>query len=538
MGMHYGEENKGWLGWFLRGLLVVSLIFLLARLFELQIVKGDYYKNIADGNRIRKISITAPRGKILARGGELLIGASEIKKRLVIKPGGEIEKDLNISGDADEIIVSDWETYYPLGRAFFHAGGYVGEASENEVGKINPRCPEKGPIKLGQLIGRTGLEEEYECSLSGIDGEELIEVDAMGKLIRVLGRKNPVPGVDLKTSISFDLQKKLPEFMDDLPGAVVISDAKGQIVALYSSPSFDPNLFGKSQYQEVVANALLDKRLPLFDRAIGGLFHPGSVFKPVVVLAALSEEKITKNYTYTDPGVIKVNEYSYANWYFTQYGRTEGTINVVRALARSTDTFFYNLGELVGAERIAFWANKMGLGSLTKIDIPGEIAGLIPTPEWKKKTKNESWFLGNTYHMSIGQGDIAVTPLEINAMTNTLVNGKLCNLRIVNDGTDPKCVDLKLNSDYLQTIKEGMIDVCSSGGTGYTFFDFSPQVACKTGTAETSPDGEPHAWFTVYAPTDVPDIITTVLIEKGGEGSKVAGPIARKIFDYWFHTEK
>jgi penicillin-binding protein 2 len=425
-----------------------------------------------------------------------------------------------------------------LGRAFFHAGGYVGEASETEVGKINPRCPEKGPIKLGQLIGRTGLEEEYECALSGTDGEELIEVDAKGKLVRVLGRKDPIPGKDLKTSISFDLQKKMPEFMSDQPGAVVISDGNGQIVSLYSSPSFDPNLFGKSQYQEVVAGSLTDKRLPLFDRAVSGLFHPGSVFKPVVVLAALADGKISRNYTYTDPGIITVNGYSYANWYFTQYGRTEGTINVVRAITRSTDTFFYKLGELVGPDEIASWANRMGLGSVTGVDIPGEIAGLIPTPEWKKQTKNELWFLGNTYNMSIGQGDVAVTPLEINKMTAALVNGKLCNLKIVNDGKEPKCTDLKISSDDLNIIKEGMIGVCTTGGTGYTFFGFSPQVACKTGTAETSPDGEPHAWFTVYAPTDVPDIVATVLIEKGGEGSKVAGPIARQIFDYWFHTAK
>lgn len=538
MGMDLGEENKGWLNWFLKGLLVISFIFLLARLIELQVVKGNYYKTIAEGNRIRKIAITAPRGKILARGGEVLIGAREIKKKLLFKSDNQIEKDENITGSPNEIIVSDWETYYPLGRAFFHAGGYVGEANVNEVGKINPRCPEKGPLKLGQFIGRTGLEEEYECTLSGTDGEELIEVDTTGKLVRVLGRKEPIAGVDLKTSISFDLQKKMPELMTDQPGAVVINDGQGQVISLYSSPSFDPNLFGKSQYQEVVTNALMDKRLPLFDRAVSGLFHPGSVFKPVVVLAALSEGKIDKNYTFTDPGVIRVNDYSYTNWYFTQYGRTEGTINVVRALTRSTDTFFYNLGELVGPVKIASWANTLGLGSDTGIDIPGEISGLIPTPDWKKKTKDELWFLGNTYNMSIGQGDVAVTPLEINAMTAALVNGNLCNLKIVNDGTNPKCTDLKLNSDYLMTIKEGMIGACSTGGTGYTFFGFSPQVACKTGTAETSPDGNPHAWFTVYAPTDFPDIVATVLIEKGGEGSKVAGPIARKIFDYWFHTEK
>ena len=527
------ESKENWLSWFFRGLIILGFLLLFARLIELQLIKGNYYRVLSDQNRIRKIPILAPRGKILARGGEILVGNKEVKKAIVFNPETGFEKRQDWQGINPTEIISEWVRDYPLGSKFAHVSGYLGEVNKDEVGKINPSCLDKGPRKLGSLVGRGGLEEEYECVLAGIDGEELIEVDTLGQKIRVLGKKNPVSGEDLKTSIDFGLQQKLADFMEGKKGAVVATDTNGEVIAFYSSPSFDQNtLINKSAGSEIV-KILKDENLPFFNRAIGGQFHPGSVFKPIVAVAALSEGKIDKNFTFDDPGIITIDKYSYSNWFFSQHGKTEGTIGVIKALARSTDTFFYKLGEFLGAEKLSQWAGTFGLDQKSGIDIPGEIGGLVPSPDWKLKVKGEPWFLGNTYHMAIGQGDLAVTPLEINQAISTIASGgKFCQPKIVGK---PSCLNLSLKKENLTVVKEGMVDVCRPGGTGFTFFDFGNPVACKTGTAETNQDGKTHAWFVAFSPTDFPEIVLTVLVERGGEGSKVAGPIARKILDYWYN---
>jgi penicillin-binding protein 2 len=545
------SKHEGWLSWFLRGLAILGFLILLARLIDLQIIRGSYFRVLAEGNRIRRVPIVAPRGKILARGGEVLVGNRQVKKRVIFDPESGYEKLDNIEGASEDELIEESARDYPLGAAFGHVSGYLGETAQEEVGKIMAQCPEKGPRKLGSLVGRTGLEEEYNCTLTGIDGEELVEVDATGKKVRVLGRKEPTPGEDIKTSIDYNLQEKTAELLGGAKGAIVVSDARGEILALYSSPSFDPNMFIDKTRQVQVTSYLDDANLPLFDRAVSGIFHPGSIFKPIVAIAALSESVIDKTYTYTDPGVISVGGSSYTNWYFTQYGRTEGTIDLPRAITRSTDTFFYKLGEMVGVEKLAEWANKFNLGEKTGIDLPGEIAGLIPSPAWKVKVRGERWFLGNTYHMAIGQGDIAVTPIGINsAIAAIAAGGTYCSPHIVvaeGSGNSQipisnlQCWGLGIGKETISLVKEGMKGACLPGGTGFTFFDFEGKegvgVACKTGTAQTE-SGDPHAWFSVFAPVDPPaggpQIVATVLVENGGEGAYVAGPIARDIFDYWF----
>ncbi|MEK7497478.1 MAG: penicillin-binding transpeptidase domain-containing protein [Patescibacteria group bacterium] len=474
-------RKDSWLSWFLRGLLFLGFLFLLGRLVELQIIKGNYFRALADDNRIKRIPIYATRGRILARGGEVLEG-----------------------------------------KFFAHAGGYVAEVNQEEVGKTDPQCPDKGPRQAGSLAGRSGLQAYYDCLLRGVDGEELVEVDTMGKAIRTLGVRKPVSGIDLKTTISLNLQKKVGELLDK-PGAVVISDPKGEILAIYSSPSFDPSNVGKS---------LNDPTLPLFNRAITGVYHPGSIFKIVTSVAVLEDKKITPGFVYDDPGVIKVNDFSYSNWYFSQYGKLEGAIDLPRAIARSTDTLFYKLGELEGATALASWADKFGLGKKTGIDLPGESTGLVPTPDWKERVKGESWFLGNTYHMAIGQGDLTATPLQMNMVTSVIANqGKLCTPHII-EGLGG-CMDLNIEKPTIDLVREGMMGACSSGGTAPSFFDFVPQVACKTGTAETNEIDKTHAWFSVFTPVADPQIVITVLVEKGGEGSQVAAPIAKEILKYW-----
>lgn len=488
--------------WFFKGLLILGMLVLTSRLFELQVIKGSYYRSLSDDNRIRKIPIRAPRGKIIARGGEVLVS-------------GGTERD------------------YVYGATLAHVAGYLGEVDAFEAGKVDPHCQEKGHYALGALTGKNGLEKEYECILRGIDGEELVEVDTTGQRVRTLGIKEPTSGNDIRISIDINLQAKVVDVInksEDIPltrkVAIIITDTKGEILAFYSSPSFDP---------DNVSNYLNDPSLSLFNRVISGSYPPGSIYKMVTTIAAIEENAIEPDYEYEDTGVIKVNEFDYTNWYFTQYGRTEGLVNLPRAIARSTDTFFYKVGELTGVDNLVKWSEKLGLGDETGIDLPGEIVGLLPTPEWKKAIKGERWFLGNTYHMAIGQGDLTVTPVGLNQMISTIASqGELCSPTFVGE---PKCKNINIADSTFEIATEGMVQACSEGGTAFPFFDFPVKVACKTGTAETFEDDDTHAWFSVFAPAEKPEIVATILVEKGGEGSKNAAPLMREILDYWYLTQ-
>lgn len=528
-------KTQSWLSWFLRGVLILGFLILAGRSFELQVIKGSYYRALADENRVRRVLINAPRGRILARGGEVLVGNIELKKRVVFDTENGFKLTNDLSGAKDEEIISLYERNYVLGSKFAHVSGYVSLASPDQIGKIDPECPEKGPVYQDDLVGVSGLEQKYNCILSGTPGEELVEVDTHGIKKRTLAIKPPAVGTDIRTTIDFGLQQELAKEMGTSRGAAIITDKEGQVLAFYSSPSFDPANVSKS---------LNDLNLPLFNRAISGLFHPGSVFKPIVSIAALSQGVIDKNFLFTDPGVMVVKtlygNFSYSNWYFSEYGKTEGTIDLTQAIARSTDTFFYKIGEMIGPEKIAEYANKFGLDKPTGIDLPGEMAGLIPTPDWKFKTTGTNWFLGNTYNYSIGQGDIAVTPLALNQAIGAVATGKLCK-PYINEKVGVSCKDLNIKKEYLDLVHEGMKKACQEGGTAYTFFDFEQKhngqtIACKTGTAEVGVDGKPHAWFTLFTPIDNPQIVATFVFERGGQGSEVAGPVARKVIDYYFRN--
>jgi penicillin-binding protein 2 len=547
------SRPSGWLSWFLKGTLVLVAIILFARLSELQIIKGQYYRDLSENNRVRHISISAPRGQILGSDGQALAGNVPIKEKIVFTKDG-FEKSLDIEGASSNDLVTETKRNYFLGSAAAHITGYLAEVDENEVDKVDPNCPDKGARKSGSLIGRSGLEEEYDCTLRGIDGEELIEVDAAGNPVRVLGIKNPIAGTDLKTTINTNLQKKTADVMNTLKintstgtnlpdgrrGAVVITDGLGKVLAMYSSPSYDPNIF-INHNSTAINKAITDNNLPLFNRTIDGLYHPGSTFKIVTSTAALEENKIDQGFTYQDKGYITLNGYTYNNWYWSEYGKVEGDVNLTKAIARSTDTFFYKVGELVGISDLSSWANKFGLNKNTGIDLPNEASGLIPDPAWKRQAKGELWFLGDTYNVSIGQGDVALTPLAANFLASVIANsGQICE-PYLSASVSGHCTSLNLQSKTINLIKEGMIEACSTGGTGFPFFDVNSDstnsmhsVACKTGTAETGDNGKTHAWFTAFAPADKPKIVIDVIVEKAGQGSEVAAPIAKEILGYYF----
>lgn len=540
------QPQAGWLSWFLKGLLVLVAIILFARLGELQLIKGGYYRDLSENNRIRHILITAPRGRILGRDGQIIVGNIPVKERVVFTKEG-FEKSLDVEGADQNDLITETKRNYFLGAAAGHLTGYLGEVNADEVKKVDARCPDKGPRTSGSMTGRGGLEEEYDCSLRGIDGEELIEIDAFGKPVRILGIRNPVPGEDLLTTIDTSLQRRTYEVLNNLKirtsigenlpeerkGAVVVTDGEGSILAMYSNPSFDPNFFANKNSSEI-NGVINDPSLPLFDRAIDGLYHPGSTFKIVTSTAALEEGKVDENFTYKDEGFITLNGYKYDNWFFSEYGRTEGEVGLVKAIARSTDTFFYKVGEMVGIGDLSNWARRFGLDKITKVDLPNEAKGIVPDPSWKKQTKGELWFLGDTFNVSIGQGDLNITPLANNVLTSVVASGGEICRPYINKNLNAKCQNLNLKLKTIDLIKQGMIGACSSGGTAFPFFDFKPQVACKTGTAETGDNGKTHAWFAAFAPADAPKIVIDVIVEKAGQGSEVAAPIAKEIMQYYF----
>jgi len=403
---------------------------------------------------------------------------------------------------------------YPFSQSLAHVLGYLGQASPEEV--------EKRERKLGDLVGRTGIEEEHDLPLRGQDGGELLEVDTNGVTLRRIGHQEPIPGEDLTLTIDIALQEAAFRTLEGKKGAVVAQDPEtGEILALVSSPSFDP---------DYLEEALQDKRLPMFNRAISGAYPPGSTFKVVTAAAGLEEGKITADSKIEDKGVIVVGTYRYANWYFTQYGKTEGVIDLVKAIKRSTDTFFYKVGEFVGAQKLVAWGKAFGLGQKTGIDLPGEAPGFLPDPSGAR------WFLGNTYHLSIGQGALGLTPLQVNQMAAVIASGgKLCQPYLIKTDKVTPCQDVGLKEETIRLITEGMKEACSPGGTAFPFFDFTPQVACKTGTAEFGdPAGRTHAWLMAFAPFDNPEIVVTALVEAGGEGSYVAAPVVKKVMEAWF----
>ncbi len=577
---------------------VVFVIFVL-RLFTLQVVRGEYYDRLSNENRIRTTLIPAPRGIIFDRNGEALVRNTPtfgIIKDEKIEWMSHDEALSKMENNKD-LVLSIPQREYLYKEIFAHVLGYVGQLSEDEVLR-----PEYGDYGYSDFTGRMGIEEEYERLLHGENGRQLIEVDALGNYVRTLGEDFSTPGKNITTTLDLDIQKSVFNAMEDVrSGAVVVSDPRdGAILAMLSKPSFDPNLFtrstgsgqarstnaqggeqsrttssgqaGKSYepdggYQSI-EEVLNDKKEPLLNRSIAGAYPPGSTFKIVTATAGLEEGAIEPNTKIEDTGVRTIGGISFGTWNFLQYGRLEKPLNVVGALRRSNDIFFYVMSEGVGARKLSEWAGKFGFGKIIGIDIPGEIAGIVPGPSWKARVISEDWYLGDTYNMSIGQGFLQVTPLQANAMTNVVASGGILYRPHIVSNNKKVIRENFIKPENLKLVKQGMLEACQTGGTGYPFFNFTVRnnnlkideldfsqgyasnsasgnkgssinisVGCKTGTSETFDGGKPHAWFTVFAPFYSPEISVTIIVEHGGEGSQVAAPIVKEILTEYFEMK-
>lgn len=529
------EEDISWKFWLLNIGLVFSFLILLATILKLSVIHGSYYKELARENKVFETSIPAARSKIVDRKGRIL--AQSIYQYFKVEDGNKIYSE---AGDFDgykfegKNLAYELKRNYPYGESTAFVTGYLGSVNKEDI--KNNICETK--INGNDFIGKGGIESFLDCRLRGVDGKRLIEMDAKGDYIRELGRDEPKVSSDVILSIDAYWQDKIYKMLDGKKATVIISEPKtGKILVFVSSPSFDPNVFSYKQDNEKINQYLNDKEnFPMLNRVTSARYHPGSVFKLTMATAGLEGGVIDKETLFEDTGILKIGDYSYRNWSWSKSGKTEGMLNIVTAIKKSNDIFFYKLGEALGLNRIVDWSKKFGYGQQTGVEVSGELSGLVPDDEWKKTAKGESWYLGDTYHLSIGQGFLDVTPLQVNQMTNIVANnGIKCKMSLLKDKIS-ECESLKIKNSTLMTVIEGMKAACKSGGTAWPLFNFKTQLACKTGTAEVG-DGskDTHAWLTAFAPVDDPQISITVMVERGGEGSDVAAPIVEDILKEWFN---
>lgn len=515
--------------WWMRWLVwLFGLVFML-RLFELQVVQGNYHRERAEENRLVTRRIAASRGVIRDRSGEVLTRNIPTYKKL--KEGttlfqGQYEKltreqALSLS-DVGEWVYFDISREYLYGRPLSTVVGYIAEASQVDLGYLS------SDYVAGDLIGKAGIEKTMEETLRGKPGHEYVEVNSQGVTLRQDGMSEPITGNDVTLTVDRKLSETMYNALDGYIGAAVALDPRtGEVLAMVTRPSYDPNDLGSS---------LAEENKPFFNRALSGAYPPGSIFKLVTLTAALEEGAVKADETITDTGEITINGFRFGNWLFDRSGGTDGQVNAVKALQRSNDIYFYKVGEALGPEKLAEWAKFFGLGSVTGLPLPQEIAGLVPDPLWRERETGDRWYLGNTYHMAIGQGDLQTTPMQMAVVTSVIANGgRLCQPKLILDGKLATCKDLGIATENIQVVMEGMKAVCQQGGTASRWSTFTPQVACKTGTAQFggADSTKTHAWFTVFAPAENPSIVLTVLLEGAGEGSEHASPVALKILNEW-----
>lgn len=521
-----------WIVWVVLSCLVFTL--LVVRLADLQLVKGADYAQFADENRFFRQPLPAQRGLILDRYGEPLVWNVQQYYRLSDpqalfprqQPIARTTALQLIATQGAAAVTTAPRRYYRFPESLAHILGYVGEVTAEEL-------QQNSQLKPGMVIGKAGLEAQYQDRLRGHSGQIVYEINALGRKQRRVLTTPASAGQDLGTSLDPYLTELAARRLSGVSGAVIVSDVKtGKVLALTSQPTFDANSFtiadpdpaADQLRRQRIQSFFQDPRKLFFNRAISGVYPPASTFKLITALAGLELNKVDRQTQVVDEGFLKIGEFEFGNWYFRQFGRTEGAIGLERSVARSNDIFFYKLAEWVGPQALAEFARSFGFGQRTGIELPAEARGLVPDPDWKEKVRKEPWFLGNTYHFGIGQGDLVTTPLQINQMNQALANGGLlCPLSVLS--ADPgresgvACRQVGVRTENLDIVVKGMMEACTAGGTAFPFFSYNQDrfqlersteqnlaagaVACKTGTAEFGGENErghrrTHGWITLH----------------------------------------
>lgn len=562
---------------------------LAARLVVLQIIEGERWRAFAENNRLRIEVLPASRGAIIDRHGNLVAGNIPL---FTLEAGGQgmaydadaraqhlarvEEWGIALDGESrqaylegesqgapriiaegltpaqtalvmshyDELpdlrVVSREQRSLPDDESFAHAVGYTGKLSSEEWRAVKGSSLR---YQWNERVGKTGIEQAYETELRGRPGRVQIEVDARGRGKEAVAEEQPRHGTPLRLTLDAELQgmavRALNSAMRDARGsggAVIVMDPRtGEVLALASAPQFHVRQFANGE-PAYVKSILTDARQPLFNRALAGQYPIGSTIKPMVAAAALQEGIITARTRIFSSGGLRVGDWFFPDW----KARGHGWADLNLAIAESVNTYFYEIGggyeeqPGLGVERMARYARLFGLDAVTGIDVAGEKSGFIPTPAWKEETKGEPWYIGDTYHFAIGQGDVLATPLQVARMTSAIANGGyLVTPRLVMRDAVPAPQRIApVSAETLQEVMEAMRQTVTTG-SARSLGSLSLAVAGKTGTAQVGGDKPPHAWFTGFAPFDNPEIAVTVLIEHGGEGSVAAVPVARDIFMWW-----
>jgi penicillin-binding protein 2 len=564
---------------------VAAFLLLIMRLWQLQILQGKEYRKLSEANRLRIISIPAPRGIIFDRNGIQLVKnspyyyASLIPDEFDIRKVDSLSKVLNmpIEEILEEINKNGLSPFSPIrlkqGLSFTEVAliearrsdfpgliieaevsreylyGDVGSHLIGYLGKLNPsqsKDPALKDIPPDTFIGQWGVELLFDKSLRGTLGKRVIEVDALGREIRLLQEKPPIKGKDITLSIDINLQEEAEKAFGEKAGALVaIKPDTGEILGMVSKPSFDPNLFAKGiSYDKWIA-ITQDKKNPMLNRALQSQYPPGSVFKIVTAIAGLEEGVISPETRVDCRGGI-----DYGRWHFGCWRKQgHGVVSLHRAIVESCDTYFYEAGKRLGIDKIYDYATNLGLGKKTGIELGREKQGLIPNTNWKLENKKHPWYLGETFNAAIGQGYVAVTPLQLAVMTSTIANGgNLYKPTLIKDAQPIISGKVKIRSDTLEIVKSGLFGVVNEpGGTGWAAKSQLMSIGGKTGTAQVvaiKRDSQylpekfrDHAWFVAFAPVEKPEIALAVLVEHGGHGGGAAAPIAKRAIEGYMNSK-
>ena len=594
----------------LRALVILLFGILIVQLVRLQVIQGDEYAQRAEINALREVQMPAARGLILDREGRPLVlnaarfsaaivpgdlpergevGVFRQLERVTGVPAEEIERKvlagIELRGPFEPVVIKpdvDEETAlmlrelepvtpglkllmeptreYLAGALLSHTLGYVGPISEDEYEELK----DHGYL-VQDHVGKTGVELTYESVVRGRPGKKLVEVDALGRELKVISERRSLDGSNLVVTIDLDLQKAVKETLEqytaegDNAAAVVMDIRSGEILAMVSLPDFDNNVFSGPISEEDLAALVEAPGKPLVNHAIAERYAPGSTFKTIVGAAALQEGIATASTTITSHGYITVeNEYDPNVVYVFRDWAALGALDFYGGIAMSSDVYFYYLagGKAdegfagLGEARVARYARAFGLGEPTGIDLPGESAGLVPDAQWKEESVGESWFVGDTYNFGIGQGYLSVTPLQLITSVSAIGNGgKVLRPHLLLEVRDGHGNVLQrfeqgvrgtvpAEPGYLEIVKEAMRQSVSQGVAEEAAVQ-GIEVAGKTGTAEFGParyDGsyETHGWFVGFAPYDEPEVAVVVFFQRGS-GGEVAAPAASAILDYYFH---
>ena len=578
--------------------ILLCFLVIFIKLFFLQIVEYEKYKSRAQKNRIVVHPLIPDRGKILDRNGKL-VADNEIYYTLEVVPKNisniddtysklqtyikltkkdkerfkrlsEIAADfssipIKIRLTDKEIALFSANRYlfpevdlkyrfyrnYPFGRSASHLLGYLGRINESDFNNLK-RKDRLTNYTNYDFIGKSGVEQNYEYLLRGEMGYAEVETDASGKNLRILEEKKPVSGKNISLTIDIDLQIFAENLFQDYQGALVALDPNnGDVLALVSMPDFDPNLFVDGIEADSWRLLNTSKRKPLNNRAIQGVYPPGSTIKPFLAFSALEDNFIDRYFTIDDPGFFKLAR---SNHIFRDWKKNgHGIVDLKKAIYQSCDVFFYELANKMGINNIFKSMNQFGFGERTGIDISGEVEGLLPSKEWKKKRFDQVWYPGDTISVGIGQGYFLATPIQLAVATSIIANkgNKVVPKLLLSGGNSQINLVSNFNSDsYLSNIeyvKDSMVAVTSSEGTAYSSAqNLNFKLAGKTGTAQVfSLRGrdydedkiqeklKDHSLFVAFAPANTPKIAIALIIENGGSGSAVAAPMASKILEYF-----